>query len=166
MRRSINLCRGGIRSYCTDAGDGFQSSKLKIFDRHLKRKQRNRVVWLMKPKDSLLDTVAENLLDRLERGLKTCASAFSGGLSSSISIAVRGVALRTRDNKAKLKQSGITPNILGCHGSVATHMTKNDSDFKKTFPIALCMGGSLEAIRRLLRGCGEKKVSFGTCLKF
>lgn len=47
----------------------------------------------MKPKDSLVDTVAENLLDRLE-------------------------------------------------------------DCKKTFPTALCMGGSLEAIRRLLRGRG------------
>ncbi|PHT35870.1 putative methyltransferase [Capsicum baccatum] len=68
-----------------------------------------------------------NPLLGIQRGLKTCASAFPGGLSSSISIAVRGVALRTRDNKAKLKQSGITPNILGCHGSVATHMTKNDS---------------------------------------
>ncbi|XP_055808074.1 putative methyltransferase At1g22800, mitochondrial [Solanum dulcamara] len=93
MRRSIALRLGGLRSYCADAGDGFQSSKLKIFDRHLKRKQRDRAAWLMKPKDSLVDTVAENLLDRLE-------------------------------------------------------------DCKKTFPSALCMGGSLEAIRRLLRGRG------------
>ncbi|KAG5579521.1 hypothetical protein H5410_050148 [Solanum commersonii] len=93
MRRSIARCLRGLRSYCTDAGDGFQSSKLKIFDRHLKRKQRDRAAWLMKPKDSLVDTVAENLLDRLE-------------------------------------------------------------DCKKTFPTALCMGGSLEAIRRLLCGRG------------
>lgn len=93
MRRGIALCRGGLRSYRTDAGDGLQSSKLKIFDRHLKRKQRDRAAWLMKPKDSLVDTVSENLLDRLE-------------------------------------------------------------DCKKTFPTALCMGGSLEAIRRLLRGRG------------
>lgn len=93
MRRSIARCLGGLRSYCTDAGDGFQSSKLKIFDRHLKRKQRDRAAWLMKPKDSLVDTVAENLLDRLE-------------------------------------------------------------DCKKTFPTALCMGGSVEAIRRLLLGRG------------
>lgn len=28
--------------------------------------QRDRAAWLMKPKDSLVDTVAENLLDRLE----------------------------------------------------------------------------------------------------
>ncbi|XP_004248051.1 putative methyltransferase At1g22800, mitochondrial [Solanum lycopersicum] len=93
MRRSIARCLGGLRSYCTDSGDGSQSSKLKIFDRHFKRMQRDRAAWLMKPKDSLVDTVAENLLDRLE-------------------------------------------------------------DCKRTFPTALCMGGSLEAIRRLLRGRG------------
>ncbi|XP_019267641.1 PREDICTED: putative methyltransferase At1g22800 [Nicotiana attenuata] len=97
MRRSIALCWKGLRSYCTDAGDGFQSSKLKIFDRHLKRVQRDRAAWLMKPKDSLVDTVAENLLDRLE-------------------------------------------------------------DCERTFPTTLCMRGSLEAIRWLLRRRGEKKV--------
>nr|DAD23997.1 TPA_asm: hypothetical protein HUJ06_025460 [Nelumbo nucifera] len=80
-------------SFCTDEGDGFQSSKVKIFDRHLKRKQRDRAAWLMCPKDSFVDTIADNLLDRLE-------------------------------------------------------------DCKKTFPTALCLGGSLEAIRRLLRGRG------------
>ncbi|PHT60751.1 putative methyltransferase [Capsicum baccatum] len=65
--------------------------------------QRDRAAWLMKPKDSLLDTVAENLLDRLE-------------------------------------------------------------DCKKTFPTALCMGGSLEAIRRLLCGRGgiEKLIMMDT----
>ncbi|KAA8528006.1 hypothetical protein F0562_035125 [Nyssa sinensis] len=80
-------------SLCTDNSDGFQSSKVKIFDRHLKRKQRDRAAWLMRRKDSFVDSVAENLLDRLE-------------------------------------------------------------DCKKTFPTALCLGGSLEAIRRLLRGRG------------
>ncbi|KAK6246659.1 hypothetical protein SCA6_009749 [Theobroma cacao] len=77
-------------------GDAFQSnpSKVKIFDRHLKRKQRDRAAWLLRPNDSLVDAVAENLLDRLE-------------------------------------------------------------DCKKTFPTALCLGGSLQAVRRLLRGRGE-----------
>ncbi|KAL2501993.1 putative methyltransferase [Forsythia ovata] len=56
-------------------------------------KRRDRAAWLMRPNDSLLDTVAENLLDRLE-------------------------------------------------------------DCKRTFPTALCMGGSLEPIMRLIRGCG------------
>ncbi|XP_059448985.1 putative methyltransferase At1g22800, mitochondrial isoform X2 [Corylus avellana] len=94
-------------SFCTDTTtnttDEFQSSKLQIFDRHLKRKQRDRAAWLMRPKDCFVDTVAENLLDRLE-------------------------------------------------------------DCKKAFPTALCLGGSLEAIRRLLRGRGaiEKLIMMDT----
>ncbi|CBI31358.3 unnamed protein product, partial [Vitis vinifera] len=90
-------------SLSTDNGDGFQSSRVKIFDRHLKRKQRDRAAWLACPKDPLVDTVAENLLDRLE-------------------------------------------------------------DCKKAFPTALCLGGSLEAIRRLLRGRGaiEKLIMMDT----
>ncbi|CAL9099941.1 unnamed protein product [Musa textilis] len=77
---------------CTE-GDGFQSSRVKIFDRDLKRKQRDRAAWLMRGKDDFVDSVAENLLDRLQ-------------------------------------------------------------DCRKTFPAALCLGGSLEAIRRLLHGRG------------
>ncbi|KAE8022298.1 hypothetical protein FH972_008108 [Carpinus fangiana] len=97
-------------SFCTDTTtntknntDEFQSSKLQIFDRHFKRKQRDRAAWLMRPKDCFVDTVAENLLDRLE-------------------------------------------------------------DCKKAFPTALCLGGSLEAIRRLLRGRGaiEKLIMMDT----
>ncbi|KAI4332370.1 hypothetical protein L6164_017285 [Bauhinia variegata] len=58
--------RNCFASFCTDNGDGLQSSRVKIFDRQLKLKQRDRAAWLMHQKDSLLDTVAENLLDRLE----------------------------------------------------------------------------------------------------
>ncbi|KAK2658421.1 hypothetical protein Ddye_004954 [Dipteronia dyeriana] len=84
-------------SFCTDNGDDFEStnssSRVTIFDRDLKRKQRDRAAWLMRPNDYFVDAVAENLLDRLE-------------------------------------------------------------DCKKPFPSALCLGGSMEAIRRLLRGRG------------
>lgn len=78
--------------------DDFQSSRVKVFDRDLKRKQRDRAAWLMRSKDNrmrdtFINAVAENLLDRLD-------------------------------------------------------------DCKKTFPTALCLGGSLEAVRRLLRGRG------------
>ncbi|TQD96552.1 hypothetical protein C1H46_017802 [Malus baccata] len=73
--------------------DGVQSSRIKVFDRHFRRKQLDRAAWLMRSKDSFVDTVAENLLDRLE-------------------------------------------------------------DCKKTFPTALCLGGQLEAVRRLLNGRG------------
>ncbi|CAK7327852.1 unnamed protein product [Dovyalis caffra] len=94
-------------SYCThidtNATDGQQSSKAKIFDRELKRKQRDRAAWLMRPNDPFVDAVAENLLDRLE-------------------------------------------------------------DCKKKFPTALCLGGSLEAIRSSLRGRGsiEKLIMMDT----
>ncbi|KAL3534774.1 hypothetical protein ACH5RR_003235 [Cinchona calisaya] len=113
MRASpIKLCprhllRGGQWTrglYSTEsANDDVQSSKVKIFDRHLKSKQRDRAAWLMQPKDSLVDSVAENLLDRLE-------------------------------------------------------------DCKRTFPTTLCVGGSLEAIRRLLWGRGgiEKLIMMDT----
>ncbi|MBA0874050.1 hypothetical protein Goshw_010927 [Gossypium schwendimanii] len=78
-----------------DDGDAFQSSpsKVKIFDRHLKRTQRDRAAWLLRPNDSFVHAVAENLVDRLE-------------------------------------------------------------DCKKTFPTALCLGGSLQAVRQMLRGRG------------
>lgn len=69
------------------------TSKLNIFDRQLKRKQRDRAAWLMPQTDPLLHTVADNLLDRLQ-------------------------------------------------------------DCKKTFPSALCLGGSLQAVTRSIRGRG------------
>ncbi|KAF7824974.1 putative methyltransferase At1g22800 [Senna tora] len=93
-RRNEPFGTFSFASFCSDNADAPQGSRLKIFDRQLKRKQRDRAAWLMRQKDSLLDTVAENLLDRLE-------------------------------------------------------------DCKKTFPTALCLGGSLEAIRRSLHGCGS-----------
>ncbi|XP_031489396.1 putative methyltransferase At1g22800, mitochondrial isoform X4 [Nymphaea colorata] len=71
----------------------FQPSKIKIFDRDLKRKQRDRAAWLMGSKDALVDAVAENLLDRLQ-------------------------------------------------------------DCKRSFSTALCLGGSLAAVRRTLHGRG------------
>ncbi|XP_078434732.1 S-adenosyl-L-methionine-dependent methyltransferases superfamily protein isoform X1 [Wolffia australiana] len=76
--------------YSTDRDD----SRLKIFDRDLKRRQRDRAAWIMGEKDELVNTVAENVLDRLE-------------------------------------------------------------DCKRTFHTALCLGGSLGAVRRLLRGRGS-----------
>ncbi|WJX30392.1 hypothetical protein P8452_18937 [Trifolium repens] len=75
------------------------TSKVNIFDRELKRNQRDRAAWLMPQNDPLLNTVADNLLDRLQ-------------------------------------------------------------DVKKTFPSALCLGGSLQAITRSLpaRGAIEKLI--------
>eukprot|EP00252_Welwitschia_mirabilis_P025005 TRINITY_DN7655_c0_g1_i3.p1 TRINITY_DN7655_c0_g1~~TRINITY_DN7655_c0_g1_i3.p1 ORF type:complete len:273 (+),score=48.48 TRINITY_DN7655_c0_g1_i3:93-911(+) len=88
--------RPSVRSISSfeEAADG----PAKIFDRQLKRKQRDRAAWLMRSHDDFVDKVAENLLDRLE-------------------------------------------------------------DCKKDFHTALCLGGSMQSIRRLLgkRG-GVKKL--------
>ncbi|KAL0917676.1 hypothetical protein M5K25_012755 [Dendrobium thyrsiflorum] len=89
---AVSCAIAGLASFCTEA-DGVLSSRVKIFDRDLKCKQRDRAAWLMGGKNDFVDSVAENLLDRLE-------------------------------------------------------------DCKKTFSTALCLGGSSEAIRRLIRGRG------------
>ncbi|KAJ1376746.1 S-adenosyl-L-methionine-dependent methyltransferase [Sesbania bispinosa] len=95
--RGLSLFRKKPLPFSTFSSAPFCTSnsnnKLKIFDRQLKRTQRDRAAWLMPPNDPLLHTVAENLLDRLQ-------------------------------------------------------------DCKKTFPTALCLGGSLQAITRSLRGHG------------
>ncbi|KAL6176670.1 hypothetical protein ACLB2K_053303 [Fragaria x ananassa] len=81
-------------AFCTDShAEGPQTSRFKVFDRDFRRKQLDRASWLMRSKDSFVDSVADNLLDRLE-------------------------------------------------------------DCKKTFPTALCLGGSFEAVKRLLHGRG------------
>lgn len=50
-----------------------------IFDRDYKRKQRDRAAWLMVPYDPLLETVTENLLDRLEDCRRTFHTALNMG---------------------------------------------------------------------------------------
>ncbi|KAL5982878.1 hypothetical protein ACLOJK_016956 [Asimina triloba] len=106
-------------TFCTDSGDG---SRLEVFDRHLKRKQRDRAAWLMPSKDSFVDSVAENLLDRLEQWLKWCWGKimYHHRFPENWNIAI--VAWQT--------------------GKIAF------LDCKKTFPTALCLGGSLGAVRR------------------
>ncbi|KAG9457002.1 hypothetical protein H6P81_001510 [Aristolochia fimbriata] len=79
--------------FASFSSDADANPRLKIFDRDLKRKQRDRAAWLSHGKDTFIDSVAENLLDRLE-------------------------------------------------------------DCKKTFPTALFLGGSMEALRRLSHGRG------------
>lgn len=80
----------------SSAPDGLDDGggRVKIFDRDLKRRHRDRAAWVMRETDGLVDAVAENLLDRLE-------------------------------------------------------------DCRKSFPSTLCLGGSADAVRRLLCGRGE-----------
>jgi len=56
-------------------GDG-GGGRLKIFDRDLKRRHRDRAAWAMRETDGFVDAVAENLLDRLE----DCRKAFPSAL--------------------------------------------------------------------------------------
>uniref|UniRef100_A0A2P2L456 Uncharacterized protein n=1 Tax=Rhizophora mucronata TaxID=61149 RepID=A0A2P2L456_RHIMU len=83
--------RGGtsiaFRSYCSSLGDG---AKAKIFDRHLKRKQRDRAAWLMCPNDPFMDAVAENLLDRLE----VISFSFSGSISLLLLLSIHAIQLK------------------------------------------------------------------------
>lgn len=93
FRLPFPLWLSSLMSTGASGGDDSEGGRFKIFDRLLKRKQRDRAAWLMGPKDNFIDTVTENLLDRLE-------------------------------------------------------------DCKKDFPVALCLGGSMDPIRRLLHGRG------------
>ncbi|KAL1358172.1 hypothetical protein AAHE18_04G014700 [Arachis hypogaea] len=85
MLRSASACTSRIRhpfaaaSFCTDTSTS--SSRVKIFDRQLKRKQRDRAAWLMPSNsdDPFLNTVAHNLLDRLQDCKKTFPTALCLG---------------------------------------------------------------------------------------
>ncbi|CAK9209194.1 unnamed protein product [Sphagnum troendelagicum] len=48
------------------SGDEVGDKNADVFDRELKSKQRDRAAWFMHESDPILDTVTENLLDRLE----------------------------------------------------------------------------------------------------
>ncbi|KAL9264687.1 putative methyltransferase, mitochondrial [Drosera capensis] len=106
-RRSLRFALGGgvrgkgsWRYYSGDGGDGIAGAKAKIFDRDLKRKQRDRAAWMMRPGDTFLESVAENLLDRLQ------------------------------DN------------------------CRSTCDCKRAFPTALCFGGALKTVCKLMQDHG------------
>ncbi|RVW60043.1 putative methyltransferase, mitochondrial [Vitis vinifera] len=198
-------------SLSTDNGDGFQSSRVKIFDRHLKRKQRDRAAWLACPKDSLVDTVAENLLDRLEETLHPSLALsdvqkrtytwailpssrilleadsryvdYGFGRISRISLValcyftylvefvvifISLVSMDQGTEKGLLMVRNIKVEeaflLYSSWPSTEREACGTVEDCKKAFPTALCLGGSLEAIRRLLRGRGaiEKLIMMDT----
>jgi NADH dehydrogenase [ubiquinone] 1 alpha subcomplex assembly factor 5 len=69
MRRTLLLLFSLFRKpYPTSSFSTTTTSKVNIFDRELKRNQRDRAAWLMPQNDPLLNTVADNLLDRLQVG--------------------------------------------------------------------------------------------------
>jgi NADH dehydrogenase [ubiquinone] 1 alpha subcomplex assembly factor 5 len=71
--------------------DGGGGGRLKIFDRDLKRRHRDRAAWAMRETDGFVDAVAENLLDRLEDCRKAFPSALCfGGSAGPVRRLLRG----------------------------------------------------------------------------
>jgi len=72
-------------------GDNGGGGRLKIFDRDLKRRHRDRAAWAMRETDGFVDAVAENLLDRLEDCRKAFPSALClGGSAGAVRRLLRG----------------------------------------------------------------------------
>ncbi|KAJ4766432.1 Malonyl-[acyl-carrier protein] O-methyltransferase [Rhynchospora pubera] len=80
------------RYFSTESGgDGIETPRVKIFDRDLKRKHRDRAAWLMDGSDQLLDSVADNLLDRLQDCKRNFTTALSlGGSGEAVRRLLRG----------------------------------------------------------------------------
>ncbi|KAK1602830.1 hypothetical protein QYE76_037356 [Lolium multiflorum] len=78
-------------SAAADSLDGGDGGRVKIFDRDLKRRHRDRAAWAMRENDALLDAVADNLLDRLEDCRKAFPSALCmGGAAGAVRRLLRG----------------------------------------------------------------------------
>ncbi|KAL6641740.1 hypothetical protein ACP70R_019921 [Stipagrostis hirtigluma subsp. patula] len=77
----------------SSAAEGLEGGggRLKIFDRDLKRRHRDRAAWAARETDALADAVAENLLDRLEDCRKAFPSALClGGSAGAVRRSLRG----------------------------------------------------------------------------
>ncbi|XP_045823969.1 putative methyltransferase At1g22800, mitochondrial [Trifolium pratense] len=98
MRRTLFSLFRSSSSSSSSSSPFSTTSKVNIFDRQLKRNQRDRAAWLMPQNDPLLHTVADNLLDRLQDVKKTFPSALC--LGGSLQAITR--SLRTRDAIQKL----------------------------------------------------------------
>jgi NADH dehydrogenase [ubiquinone] 1 alpha subcomplex assembly factor 5 len=71
--------------------DGGGGGRVKIFDRDLKRRHRDRAAWAAGETDALTGTVSENLVDRLEDCRKAFPSALClGGSAGAVRRALRG----------------------------------------------------------------------------
>ncbi|KAM0875126.1 hypothetical protein ACQ4PT_036989 [Festuca glaucescens] len=78
-------------SAAADGLDGGDGGRVKIFDRDLKRRHRDRAAWAKRENDALLDAVADNLLDRLEDCRKAFPSALCmGGAAAAVRRLLRG----------------------------------------------------------------------------
>ncbi|GJM87753.1 hypothetical protein PR202_ga03743 [Eleusine coracana subsp. coracana] len=114
-----------------DGGDG--GGRVKIFDRDLKRRHRDRAAWAAGETDALTGTVAENLLDRLEDCRKAFPSALCLGGSAG---AVRRV-LRGRGGIEKLIMMDMSADMVkkwrevddATGDGLETHFVVGDEEF-------------------------------------
>ncbi|CAL5097886.1 unnamed protein product [Urochloa decumbens] len=84
-------CRQLSSSSAADGLDDGGGGRVKIFDRDLKRRHRDRAAWAMREADGFVDAVAENLLDRLEDCRKAFPSALClGGSAGAVRRLLRG----------------------------------------------------------------------------
>ncbi|KAM3240516.1 hypothetical protein ACQJBY_053917 [Aegilops geniculata] len=75
----------------SSADEVLDGGRVKIFDRDLKRRHRDRAAWAMRETDPLVDAVADNLLDRLEDCRKAFPSALClGGSAGAVRRSLRG----------------------------------------------------------------------------
>ncbi|OEL20006.1 putative methyltransferase At1g22800 [Dichanthelium oligosanthes] len=114
-----------------DGGGG--GGRVKIFDRDLKRRHRDRAAWAMREADGFVEAVAENLLDRLEDCRKAFPSALCLGGSAG---AVRRL-LRGRGGIEKLIMMDMSADMVrkwresenGTDDGPETHFVVGDEEF-------------------------------------
>nr|KYP60244.1 Uncharacterized protein At1g22800 family [Cajanus cajan] len=115
----------------------FSTSKVTIFDRQLKRTQRDRAAWLTPSHDPLLHTVSQNLVDRLQDCNKTFPTALCLGgslqpITRSLSAphANGGVEkLFVMDASYDMVQACKNAYHASNHRAVETHFLVADEEF-------------------------------------
>ncbi|CAN6357921.1 unnamed protein product [Urochloa humidicola] len=91
LRHLLPKTRHFSSSSAADGLDDGGGGRVKIFDRDLKRRHRDRAAWAMREADGFVDAVADNLLDRLEDCRKAFPSALClGGSAGAIRRLLRG----------------------------------------------------------------------------
>ncbi|KAL6905484.1 hypothetical protein ACP4OV_003085 [Aristida adscensionis] len=142
------------RLYSSAAADGLDGDggggggRVKIFDRDLKRRHRDRAAWAASAAaDPLADAVAENLLDRLEDCRKAFPSAlFLGGSAGAVRRSLRG-----RGGIEKLIMMDMSTDMVrkwrdvddATGDGLETHFVVGDEEFlpiKESDLIVSCLG--------------------------
>ncbi|KAG8051223.1 hypothetical protein GUJ93_ZPchr0009g2219 [Zizania palustris] len=136
--RWVHLLRGSRLSSSASTADGLDggeggSGRVKIFDRDLKRRHRDRAAWVMRDTDALADAVADNLLDRLE----DCRKAFPSALFLGGSAGAARRLLRGRGGIEKLIMMDMSADMVkkwkemdnSADDNLETHFVVGDEEF-------------------------------------